>query len=614
MTERFQRLLARANDRWAELNARPWVRVSTGLMGLAAGARDTLGALRHDVAQAGVQATISEVGTTGLCYAEPLVDIYVPGSVRVLYANVGPERVPEIVEGHLKNGEPVTALALASVDGDAPGIPRRENLPMMRRQVRIALRNAGEIDPGDINQYIAKGGFAGLDKALTEMDPEQVIQEIKDSGLRGRGGAAFPTGTKWGFLSGSPSPVKYILCNCEEGDPGAFNDKTILESDPFTLVEGCIIAGFATGASNGIVFIRHGHDAPIDRTRAAIRACYANGLLGRRVLGTDFGFDMEVVLVGESYVAGEETALMEAIEGKRSMPRFRPPFPAAFGVWGKPSNINNIKTLSYAPEIIRRGAAWFAGIGTEKSTGTAIACLSGDVRYPGLVEVPFGVSMRQVVEELGGGDPGGRPVKFVQTGGPLGGVLPADELDMVLDYDVMAAAGAMFGSGGLIVCNDTRSVVDLTRNLVAFDQMESCGKCFPCRLGMSHMLDVLERICAGAAREGDLDLMERVGANLRAGSLCGHGQLGYNPVASALRFFEEEFRAQMNGEGPIPIGRFVGPTGALRGAQISGETPTSSVKYDFVVHLDPLPTSAHVAEPAGEAVGAGTTDSNDEAL
>ena len=592
VSEAFQQLLERATDRWAELHARPWVRVSTGLMGMAAGARDTLGALRHDVAQAGIQATISEVGTTGLCYAEPLVDVYVPSGPRVLYGNIGPEMVPAIVERHLKGGEPVPELALASVDADVPGVPRREDLPMMRQQVRIALRNAGEIDPVDINQYIARGGFAGLDKALSEMDSASLVQEIKDSGLRGRGGAAFSTGTKWGFLSGNPAPVKYILCNCEEGDPGAFNDKTILESDPFTLVEGCIIAGFATGASNGIVFIRHGHEPPIERTRAAIRACYANGLLGRHVLGTDFTFDMEVSLVGESYVAGEETALMEAIEGKRSMPRFRPPFPAAYGVWGKPSNINNIKTLSYVPEIVRRGAAWFTSIGTEKSSGTAIACLSGDIRYPGLVEVPFGLTVRQVIEELGGGDPAGKPLKFLQTGGPLGGVLPVDQFDMVLDFDAMVAAGAMFGSGGLIVCNETRSVVDLTRALVAFDQMEACGKCFPCRLGTSHLLEVLDRICAGEAREGDLALMDRVGNNMRAGSLCGHGQLGYNPVSSALRFYPEEFQAQMEGHGPIPIGRFVGPLTTRRGAQMTGETPTASVKDDFVIHLEPAAAGA----------------------
>ena len=585
MTESFQHLRRLADERWAELHSRPWIRVSTGLLGMAAGAGETLAALRAEVDRSGVQATISEVGSTGLCYAEPLVDVYVPGGPRVIYGKVGAESLRRIVEEHVKGGEPVMHLALASVDSDVPRLPRREQLPMMRLQQRIALRNAGEIDPCELYQYIARGGFEGLDRAVSAMAPEEVVQLVKDSGLRGRGGAAFSTGTKWGFLSGNPSPIKYILCNCEEGDPGAFNDKTILESDPFTLIEGCLIAGYAAGASNGIVFIRHGHDAPIERTRAAIRACYDAGILGQRVLGTDFAFEMDVSLVGESYVAGEETALMEAVEGKRSMPRFRPPFPAAYGVWGHPSNINNIKTLSYAPEIVRRGAEWFTSIGTEKSPGTAIACLSGDITYSGLVEVPFGLTIREIVNDLGGGDPQGRPIKFLQTGGPLGGVLPADRFDLVLDFDGMVEAGAMFGSGGLIVCNDTRSVVDLTRVLVAFDQMESCGKCFPCRLGMTHLLEVLERICAGEAREGDGDLMERVGSNMRAGSLCGHGQLGYNPVASAMRFFEDEFRAQMTGDGPIPIGAFIGPRASRRGAQIVGDTPTAKVRSSFVFDI-----------------------------
>ena len=587
MTESFQHLRRLADERWAELHSRPWIRVSTGLLGMAAGAGETLAALRAEVDRSGVQATISEVGSTGLCYAEPLVDVYVPNGPRVIYGKVGAESLRRIVEEHVKRGEPVMHLALASVDSDVPRLPRREQLPMMRLQQRIALRNAGEIDPCELYQYMARGGFEGLDRAVSTMAPEEVVQLVKDSRLRGRGGAAFSTGTKWGFLSGNPSPIKYILCNCEEGDPGAFNDKTILESDPFTLIEGCLIAGYAAGASNGIVFIRHGHDAPIERTRAAIRACYDAGILGQRVLGTDFAFEMDVSLVGESYVAGEETALMEAVEGKRSMPRFRPPFPAAYGVWGYPSNINNIKTLSYAPEIVRRGAEWFTSIGTEKSPGTAIACLSGDITYSGLVEVPFGLTIREIVNDLGGGDPQGRPIKFLQTGGPLGGVLPADRFDMVLDFDGMVEAGAMFGSGGLIVCNDTRSVVDLTRVLVAFDQMESCGKCFPCRLGMTHLLEVLERICAGEAREGDGDLMERVGSNMRAGSLCGHGQLGYNPVASAMRFFEDEFRAQMIGDGPIPIGGFIGPRASRRGAQIVGDTPTAKVRSSFVFNIAP---------------------------
>ena len=365
----------------------------------------------------------------------------------------------------------------------------------MKGQVRIALRNAGHIDPTDIYEYIASGGYSGLDKALSGMTPQEVQEEVATSGLRGRGGAAFPTATKWRFLMGSPGPVKYILCNCEEGDPGAFNDKGILESDPHTLIEGTILAGYATGASHGIVFIRHGHDVPIDRTREAIRQAYDKGLLGKNILGTDFSFDAEVSLVGESYVSGEETALMESVEGKRAMPRYRPPFPAAYGVWGKPSNINNIKTLAYVPEIVARGGEWFAGIGTERSKGTAILCLSGAIERPGMVEVPMGMTIREAVEGLGGGVPGGGPVKLLQTGGPLGGVLSGEKMDIPLDFDAMARAGAILGSGGIIVGDESVCAVDLARLLVAFCQFESCGKCFPCRLGTTHLLQILDRVC-----------------------------------------------------------------------------------------------------------------------
>jgi NADH-quinone oxidoreductase subunit F len=591
VTDAYQALRKRADEVWAGLNTKPWIRVSTGLQGMAAGAADVLVALHAELKRQGIDATVSEVGTTGMCYAEPLVDVHVPGAPRVLYNNVTPDRIARIVADHVKGKKPITEWAHATVDGALDGVPPREDLPMMKGQVRVALRNAGEIDPLSLDQYLARGGFEGLDKALSGMTRDQVVQEVRDSGLRGRGGAAFSTGTKWSFLSGNKSPVKYILCNCEEGDPGAFNDKTVLETDPFTLVEGCIIAGYATGASNGIVFIRHGHDEPIERTMNAIEACYKAGLLGKNILGTDFNYEMEVSLVGESYVAGEETALMEAVEGKRSMPRFRPPFPAAVGVWGKPSNINNIKTISYVPEIVRRGAKWFASIGTERSKGTVIACLSGHVKYRGLLEVPCGITMRHLVEVMGGGEPEGKKIKFLQTGGPLGGMLPAAQLDMVLDFDEMSRAGAMFGSGGLIVCNEDTSIVDLTRTLLAFDQMESCGKCFPCRLGMSHILEILERACLGDSRPNDLELMDRIGRNMRAGSLCGHGQLGFNPVSSALKAFGDEFKAQMSGNGPIPIPAFVGPRSTRRGAQMTGDTPTAAVYPDFVIHLEPVTTA-----------------------
>ena len=556
MTQAFHELKQQASDHLARLESKPRVRIGTDLSGLAAGAEAVVEAFRSEVASNKLDVTISEVGGIGLAYAEPLVDIQLPSQPRAFFNNVAPEQVPALVKEHLMGGKPSAEGAMAiSGAGGSSSVPSLEDLPMMKGQVRIALRNAGHIDPTDIYEYIASGGYSGLDKALSGMSPQEVQDEVATSGLRGRGGAAFPTATKWRFLMGSPGPVKYILCNCEEGDPGAFNDKGILESDPHTLIEGMILAGYATGASNGIVFIRHGHDVPIDRTREAIRQAYDKGLLGENILGTEFSFDAEVSLVGESYVSGEETALMESVEGKRAMPRYRPPFPAAYGVWGKPSNINNIKTLAYVPEIVARGGEWFAGIGTERSKGTAILCLSGTIERPGMVEVPMGMTIREAVEGLGGGVPGGGPVKLLQTGGPLGGVLSGEKMDIPLDFDAMARAGAILGSGGIIVGDESVCAVDLARLLVAFCQYESCGKCFPCRLGTTHLLQILDRICQFEAGPRDMELMQELGSNMAAGSLCGHGQLGFNPIKSSIDYFPDEFTAVME-EKRWPAGEY----------------------------------------------------------
>jgi NADH:ubiquinone oxidoreductase subunit F (NADH-binding) len=359
-------------------------------------------------------------------------------------------------------------------------------------------------------------------------------------------------------LAGSKAPIKYILCNCEEGDPGAFNDKGIVESDPHTLIEGIILAGYATNTNYGYIFIRYGHEGPIERARTAVRQAYDLGLLGNNILGADFSFNLEVALTGDSYVSGEETALMDAIEGGRAMPRYRPPFPAQVGVFGKPSNINNVKTLAYVPEIVSRGGEWFASIGHERSTGTAILCLSGSLQRTGMIEVPLGINLKEVLYEIAGGVPGGKKLKLIQTGGPLGGVLGADHIDLVLDFEVFRDAGAILGSGGVIAADENTCIVDLTRGLIAFCQYESCGKCFPCRMGMSHLLEVLERICRLEGEPGDLELMRSIGENMQAGSLCGHGQLGFNPVSSALRYFGPEFDTHIV-EHRCPTGRCLGP-------------------------------------------------------
>ena len=549
MPPSFEEIREQGLDRWRGLTqgTRPWIRVGTALCGKAAGADAVVASIVERMHQKHVRAMVSEVGCLGPCFAEPLVDVSMPDGSRVVYRNATPELAARIVDNHLLEGQPLADAALGAVGNHLNGsIPSLWDHPMMKSQRRIALRNAGQVDPMDIHQYVANDGYAALHKALTEMTPGEVRQEVSDSGLRGRGGAAFPTGTKWNFLAGANDPVKYILVNCEEGDPGAFNDKGILESDPHSLIEGVILAGYATGATKGYVFIRHGHDGPIDRTWRAIEQAQQLGILGRNIFGSNFCFDMEVSLTGDSYVAGEETALMESIEGKRAMPRFRPPFPAQIGLFGKPSNINNVKTLAYVPQIVLNGGGWFSGIGQDRSTGTAILCLSGDLAYTGMAEVPMGMTLRQVVEEIGGGVPDGKSLKLLQTGGPLGGVLSAVDLDIALDFDAMSKAGAILGSGGLIAASEDACVVDLTRALIAFCQYESCGKCFPCRTGMTHLLEVLERICRMDSTPEDMVLMGRVGRSMQAGSLCGHGQLGFNPVSSAVRYFREEFDQHLN--------------------------------------------------------------------
>ena len=569
MAPSFQETEAEAQKRWQALTGedRPWIRIGSALCGKAAGCDAVVAAIEGALERHGLAANVSQVGCLGLCFAEPLVDVQFPGGPRIFYGNVTAETAERIVASHVAHGTPLDDLAMGYLGdsdgpsggpGDSQGIPDLNRHPMRALETRVVLRNAGSIDPEDIYQYIANGGYRALNKALTEMTPAEALAQVADSGLRGRGGAAFSTGTKWRFLAGSNAPVKYILCNCEEGDPGAFNDKAILESDPQTLVEGIVLAGYATGASNGYIFIRQGHDGPIDKCRNALRQAEELGLVGNNILGSEFSFSLEVALTGDSYVAGEESGLIEAIEGKRAMPRYRPPFPAQVGLFGKPSNINNVKTLASVPEIVARGSEWFAGIGHDQSKGTAILCLSGALNYTGMIEVPLGTNLKDVLYEAAGGVPNGKALKLVQTGGPLGGVLGADSVDVVLDFEILRNAGAILGSGGIIAADEDTCVVDLTRALIAFCQYESCGKCFPCRMGMSHLLEVLERICRLEGVPEDLDLMRKVGGDMQAGSLCGHGQLGFNPVASALRHFGGEFEAHIL-DRKCPTGRCLAP-------------------------------------------------------
>ena len=568
----YAMLRVQARKRWDQLTTsnKPWVRVGFGASGQAAGGDAVFDAFKAFGPAGTDQINLSLVGTYGLMYLEPIVDVLHPKGTRVIHAKVMPGMVPQIIAHYIngRDANPLHGSAYAYVDHSdeyVSHLPSWNDLPENINQTKILTANFGEIDPHDIFQYIAQDGYAALNKAVLSMTPDKVLEEVKTSGLRGRGGAAFPTGLKWSFLAPSKAPVKYVLCNCEEGDPGAFNDKGILESDPHRLIEGLIINGYATNSTHGVVFIRQGHDIPIESTRHAINEAYENGLLGKNILGSEFSFEMEVALTGDSYVAGEETAMMEAIEGKRSTPRYKPPFPAQAGLFQKPTNINNVKTIAYVPTIVKIGGDQFKRVGTESSSGTALVCLTGHIKRPGMYEVAMGLTIRQVLEDIGGGvaDSSER-IKVIQTGGPLGGVLGEEAFDTEIDFDAMAKSGAILGSGGIIVGDENTDIVDLIRNLVAFNQFESCGKCFPCRLGNTHMLDVLDRMCRNEAKPGDMQLLETVGNNMKIGSLCGHGQLGYNPISSAINYFGEEFEKRFNLEleksGPFGDGSMILPS------------------------------------------------------
>ncbi|MDO8531661.1 MAG: NADH-ubiquinone oxidoreductase-F iron-sulfur binding region domain-containing protein [Dehalococcoidia bacterium] len=561
---------ALAEAQVAGLGGRPVITVGMGICGVSAGAREVYAALQDELKKQGVDAVLHPVGCVGFCYAETLVDIARPGQPRISYKNITPERVPELVRDAVTGANLRSDLALGAWGASpSPAIPNIHEFPEWKHQVRIATRNCGVVDPENTLDYIARGGYAALNKALFDMKPDQVIDEVIKSNLRGRGGAAFPTGQKWKFLAGSPGPVKYILCNGEEGDAGAFNDKALLESDPNTVLEGIILAGYATRATKGYIFIRCEHWLPIQRARRAIKQAYDLGILGKNIMGSEFSFDAAVAQTGESYVSGEETALMEAIEGRRAMPRPRPPFPAAVGLWGKPSNINNVKTYSYVPEIVARGGAWYASVGSERSKGTGLVCLSGDIRKPGLYELPFGLPLTAVIRDVGGGCPDGKKVKFLQTGGPLGGFLPASLMEKTpMDFDAMNATGAMFGSGGIIVGSEDACVVDVTRVLTEFNADESCGKCFPCRLGTHHINQIMSRIAEGKGRPQDMQTALGLAPSLAA-SLCAHGQLATNPIRTAYQYFKDEIEAHIK-ERRCPAGRCAAMrshgSGALAGA------------------------------------------------
>lgn len=486
---------------------------------------------------------IIRTGCFGLCALGPIVVVYPEGS---FYSMVKIEDVAEIVSEHLLKGRPVTRLLYDETVTADNTVKSLDDTAFYKKQLRVALRNCGVVNPENIDEYIGFDGYAALGKVLTDMKPEEVIQTMLDSGLRGRGGAGFPTGLKWKFAAGNASDQKYVCCNADEGDPGAFMDRSILEGDPHVVIEAMAIAAYAIGATQGYVYIRAEYPIAVERLRIAIGQAREYGLLGNNIFGTDFCFDLDIKLGAGAFVCGEETALMTSIEGKRGEPRPRPPFPAVKGLFGKPTILNNVETYANVPRIILNGAEWFKGIGTEKSAGTKVFALGGKIKNTGLVEIPMGTTLRTVVEEIGGGIPGGKKFKAAQTGGPSGGCIPASLIDTPLDYDNLLAIGSMMGSGGLIVMDEDTCMVDIAKFFLDFTVEESCGKCTPCRVGTKRLLELLDKITAGKGTMDDLEKIEELSEFIKANSLCGLGQTAPNPVLSTMRYFRDEYEAHIN--------------------------------------------------------------------
>ena len=480
-------------------------------------------------------------GCFGLCALGPVVVIYPEGA---FYSQVKVEDVKEIVQEHLLKGRLVTRLLYTETVAEDT-ILSLDNTDFYRKQKRVALENCGIIDPENINEYIAYDGYQALGKVLTEMTPADVIKTISASGLRGRGGGGFPTGKKWEFAANQPAGDKYVCCNADEGDPGAFMDRSVLEGDPHCVIEAMEIAGYAIGSSHGYIYVRAEYPIAVKRLKIAIAQAREEGLLGNNILGTGFNFDIDIRLGAGAFVCGEETALLNSIEGKRGDPRPRPPFPAVKGLFGKPTIINNVETYANITRIIRYGADWFASMGTEKSKGTKVFALGGKINHTGLVEIPMGTTLREIIEEIGGGIPNGKKFKAVQTGGPSGGCIPACHMDIPVDYDNLIAIGSIMGSGGMIVMDEDNCMVDIAKFFLEFTVDESCGKCTPCRVGMRRLLEILEKITSGQGEMEDLDKLESLCYFIKENALCGLGQTAPNPVLSTMRYFRDEYEAHI---------------------------------------------------------------------
>ena len=517
-------------------------RVTVGLStcGIAAGAEDTFAALGTQLADLPDAPELLRTGCVGMCYQEPLVEISNGDGVRYLYGHVSPDKVARLIDEHIGKGEPVADWLVWTSAG------KGTDTAYLSRQHRIVLRNCGNIDPESIDDYIKTGGYLALQKVLEAKDPDGLVNVMIESGLRGRGGAGFLTGMKWRFTRQAPGREKYIICNADEGDPGAFMDRSVLESDPHSVIEGMIIAGYAIGADHGYIYVRAEYPKAIDRLNIAIAQCQERGFLGDGILGSTHAFHIKLKEGAGAFVCGEETALIMSIEGKRGMPRVRPPFPATKGLWEKPTSINNVETFANVPWIVMNGAKAFNSHGTQNSKGTKVFAMAGKIRHGGLVEVPMGISIREIVYDICGGIRDDRKFKAVQMGGPSGGCIPAELQDTVIDYESINKTGAIMGSGGLVVMDESTCMVEVARFFLDFTQRESCGKCTFCRIGSKRMLEVLTRITEGEGKDGDIDLLEDLAHRVKNTSLCGLGQTAPNPVLTTLKYFRSEYEAHIS--------------------------------------------------------------------
>ncbi len=522
------------------------IRVCVGTGGLAAGSQEVMDTFVRELKGKGLKANIEKkcvqkTGCRGFCAKDVLVDVIVDGKAAT-YQLLTPEMVKTIIEDHIINGNPVEKW-LVGPDYHA----------FHDKQTKILLKECGQIDPEDINAYVGIGGYKGAEKALS-VKPAGVIAEIKKSGLRGRGGAGFPTGLKWEFCSSNKEKTKYIICNADEGDPGAFMDRSVIEGNPHAVLEGMIIGGYAIGANLGYIYIRAEYPLAIERLKIAIKEAVKKGYLGKNIFKSKFDFNIRIKEGAGAFICGEETALIASIEGKRGMPRSKPPFPANRGLWGKPTVINNVETLANLPAIINKGAKWFSSIGTEKSKGTKVFALTGKIKNSGLIEVPMGISLKEIIYDIGGGmEKKDRTLKAVQTGGPSGGCIPASHIEMNVDYESLAEIGSMMGSGGMVVMDNTICMVDMSKFFLSFTQNESCGKCVPCRIGTKRLLEILTRITEGRGKKSDIDLLLELGKDIKLSSLCGLGQSAPNPVLSTINFFRDEYESHIL-DGICPAG------------------------------------------------------------